>query len=88
VPLSRLYYETQSQKRREEERKDLNQDNINKPVAGREKPKQLITPGRTLQNLYKNSISEKLFERPQRGRNHEKLLLASLWIKCVRITLL
>lgn len=33
-------------------RKDLNQDNINKPVAGREKPKQLITPGRSHCRIY------------------------------------
>jgi len=33
-------------------RKDLSQDNINKPVAGREKPKQLIRPGKSHCRIY------------------------------------
>lgn len=61
---------------RKRTRKDLNQDNVNKPVAGREKLKQLIAPGKSHCRIsIKNSILEKLFERPLRGRNHKNSFL-------------
>lgn len=61
---------------RKRARKDLNLGNVNKPVAGREKLKQLITPGKSHCRIYiKNSILEKLFERPLRGRNHKNSFL-------------
>ena len=46
-------------KERKREREDLNQDNINKPVAGREKPKQVITPGKSHCRIYIKTVYHK-----------------------------
>lgn len=90
-PFSRVHCETISSKEGKGKRKDLNQDSINKPVAGRKTQTSNNTRGKSLLNLYKNSISEKSFERPWRGRNHthtHTLLFTGVRFKCVRITLL
>ena len=85
MPLGPSCCETQPWQRK----KDLTQDNINKPVAGTEKPKQLIRPGDSHCRIYiKKQYTRKAVWKTSERQKSRKLLLGSLWFECVRITVL